>query len=66
LQNAIQKKSREIAKKFGIQSIHTLVITSDKILLFSQPGAIPESALKNLVCQAKKLDTAEVHTQIPE
>jgi len=57
---------QEIAGQFGIQSIPTLAIMRDKVLLFSQAGAIPESALEDLVTQAKGLDMAEVHAQIAE
>ena len=60
------ESQQEIAGQFGIQSIPTLAIMRDEILLFSQSGAIPESALEDLVTQAKELDMAEVHTQIAE
>ena len=36
-----REKQQEIAKEFGIQSIPTFAIMRVKILLFSQPGAIP-------------------------
>jgi len=60
------ESQQEIAGQFGIQSIPTLAIMRDEILLFSQSGAIPESALEDLVTKAKELDMAEVHTQIAE
>jgi thioredoxin 1 len=60
------ENQQDIAGQFGIQSIPTLAIMRDEILIFSQSGAIPESALEDLVTQAKELDMAEVHTQIAE
>ena len=57
---------QQIAAQFGIQSIPTLAIMRDKVLLFSQAGALPESALTDIVTQAKGLDMADVHAQIAE
>ena len=34
--------------------------------MFSQPGALPEAALEDLVGQAKALDMDEVRAQIAE
>jgi thioredoxin 1 len=60
------ESQQEIAGQFGIQSIPTLAIMRDEILVFSQSGAIPESALEDLITKAKELDMAKVHTQIAE
>ena len=60
------ENQQELAAQFGIQSIPTLAIMRDKVLLFSQPGALPESALEDIVSQAKKLDMEEVHAKIAE
>jgi thioredoxin 1 len=60
------ENQQEIAAQFGIQSIPTLAIMRDKVLLFSQPGAIPENALEDIVTQAKDLDMADVHAKIAE
>ncbi len=57
---------QQIAAQFGIQSIPTLAIMREKVLLFSQAGALPESALVDVVTQAKGLNMTEVHTQIAE
>ena len=57
---------QEIAAQFGIQSIPTLAILRDKVLLFSQAGALPENALEEIITQAKNLDMEEVHTKIAE
>jgi thioredoxin 1 len=55
---------QELAGALGISSIPTLMIFRDNVLLFAQPGALPENALENLVEQAKKLDMDEVRAEI--
>ncbi len=57
---------QEIAMHFQIRSIPTLMIFREKVIIFSQPGALPESAFKQLVDRAGELDMAEVHKQIEE
>ncbi len=54
----------ELAQSFNIRSIPTLMIFRDQIGIFSQPGALPEQALKSLVDQALALDMDEVRRQI--
>lgn len=55
---------QSLAAAAGIQSIPTLMIFRDSILLFSQPGALPLAALEDLVAQVKGLDMTEVHAEI--
>ena len=57
---------QEIAMHFQIRSIPTLMIFREKIIIFSQPGALPESSFKQLVDRAGELDMAEVRKQIAE
>ena len=54
----------ELAGSFGIRSIPTLMIFRDEILVFSQPGAIPASALDDLIAQVGGLDMDEVRRQL--
>ncbi|MGW0816974.1 thioredoxin family protein [Streptomyces viridiviolaceus] len=56
----------ELAQAFDIQSIPTLAIIRDKVALISQPGALPENALEDLIAQARKIDMDEVRRQIAE
>lgn len=53
-----------IAAEFGIQSIPTLMIFRDGILLYNQAGALPEHALNDLVDKAKALDMDAVRAEI--
>ncbi|MDO0916721.1 thioredoxin [Streptomyces sp. DT2A-34] len=56
----------ELAQAFSVQSIPTLAIIRDKVAIFSQPGALPESALEDLIAQSRKIDMDEVRKQIAE
>jgi thioredoxin 1 len=57
---------QEIAMHFQIRSIPTLMIFREKVIIFSQAGALPEGAFRDLVQKASELDMAEVHSQIAE
>jgi thioredoxin 1 len=54
----------ELAGKFGIQSIPTLMVFRDQILVFARPGLLPGSALDELVGKVKALDMDDVRRQI--
>jgi thioredoxin 1 len=53
-----------LAGSFQIMSIPTLMILRDKILLFSQPGALPEAALEELIQKARELDMDKVRAEV--
>ena len=57
---------QEIAGAFGIRSIPTLMVFREKVLLFQQAGALPASALEQVLEQAKALDMSQVHKEIAE
>ena len=48
----------------GISSIPTLMIFRDGILLFNQAGALPGTALTELIGKVKELDMDEVRAEI--
>jgi thioredoxin 1 len=54
----------EVAEAFNIRSIPTLMIVRDGIVLYSQPGALPEAALEELITKATGLDMDEIRAQI--
>jgi uncharacterized protein len=58
------EEHQEIAGHFNIRSIPTLMIFRDQIIIFSQPGALPESQFRDLLAKAGELDMAEVKRQI--
>ncbi len=54
----------ELAGSMGIRSIPTLMVFRDGILVFSQPGALPASALANLIEAVDGLDMDSVRAEI--
>ncbi|MGH6629650.1 MAG: thioredoxin [Burkholderiales bacterium] len=54
----------ELAGHFDIRSIPTLMVFREKVMLFSQPGALPASALESVIKKVQELDMAEVHREI--
>lgn len=57
---------QQLAGAFGIRSIPTLMVFRDQVLLYSQPGALPRSALDDLIGQVRALDMDDVRRQIAE
>jgi thioredoxin 1 len=55
---------QELASHFQIRSIPTLMAFREKIGVFSQPGALPEDALVDLIGQLEALDMDEVRKEI--
>ena len=55
-----------LAGGFGISSIPTLIVIRDGIILYAQPGALPEPALEQLIAKARGLDMDEVRSSIAE
>lgn len=55
---------QELAGGLGIQSIPTLMIFRDGILMFSQPGALPKATLDDLINQVEALDMDEVRKEL--
>ena len=55
-----------LAGGFGISSIPTLMVIRDGIILYAQPGALPEPALEQLIAKARELDMDEVRASIAE
>jgi thioredoxin 1 len=57
---------QELAGAFGIRSIPTLMIFRDKVLLYAEPGALPEEALEEIIAKVKALDMDDVRRRIAE
>jgi thioredoxin 1 len=56
----------ELAQQFSISSIPTLMVIRDNIVLYAQPGALPEQALEELITKARELDMDEVRASIAQ
>jgi thioredoxin 1 len=55
---------QELAIQFDIRSIPTIMAVRDGVIVFEQPGALPEQALESLVTQVRALDMDEVRRQV--
>ena len=60
------QNQQELAGQFGIRSIPTVAVFREGILIFMQPGALPESALEELIGKVRELDMDEVRQQIAQ
>jgi len=57
-------EEQELAGAFGIRSIPTLMVFREQVILFQQAGALPGSALEQVITQAKSVDMQKVHEEI--
>ena len=57
---------QELAGSFNIRSIPTLMVFREKVILFQQAGALPASALEQVLSRTKSLDMAEVRKEIAQ
>jgi thioredoxin 1 len=57
-------EEQELAGHFGIRSIPTIMVFREQVVLFSQAGALPASALETVITQAQGLDMKQVHEDI--
>ena len=55
---------QELAGAFQIRSIPTLMIFRDKVLLFAQPGALPQQALEEVLKKVRELDMEQVRAEL--
>lgn len=54
----------ELAQEFGIRAIPTLMVFREKVILFSQPGAMMGGAFEKLIEEVKAIDMAKVHDEL--
>jgi len=55
----------DLAGAFGISSIPTLMVIKERVILYAQPGALPEAALEDIIAAARAVDMDEVRAKIP-
>ncbi len=60
------EEQQELAAMFQIRSIPTLMIFREQILVFAQPGLLPEEALEELLGKVKELDMDAVRAEIEQ
>ena len=57
-------QEQELASSFQIRSIPTLMIFRENIIIFSQPGMLPEEAFVEIITKASALDMEEVKKEV--
>lgn len=60
------ESEQELAAAANISSIPTLMAFREKVLVFSQPGALNGDQLNEVITAVKGLDMEEVHKQVAE
>jgi thioredoxin len=60
------EEQMELAAHFQVRSIPLLAIFKEQIMVFAQPGALPASALDQLIEQVSELDMDKVRADIAE
>ena len=60
------EEQQGIAGHFQIRSIPTLMMFREQIIIYSEAGALPETAFKDIVERASDLDMAKVREQMSE
>jgi len=55
---------QELGASFNIRSIPTLMIFREQVVIFSQAGALPESALEEIIGKVRELDMDMVRADI--
>ncbi|HCT77202.1 MAG TPA: thioredoxin [Micromonosporaceae bacterium] len=54
---------QELAARYDIRSIPTIMAVRDGVIVFAQPGALPEAAVQELIRQVRALNMDEVKAQ---
>lgn len=57
---------QQLAASFGIQSIPTLAVIRDRIVLHAQAGALPADALEQLIGSARAIDMDQVRAELAQ
>ncbi len=58
------EEQQDLAAAYRIRSIPTLMLFRERVVLFSQPGALSAAQLEDLVAKAQALDMDEVREEI--
>ncbi|MDX1594159.1 MAG: thioredoxin [Gammaproteobacteria bacterium] len=58
------EEQQALAAHFQIRSIPTIMVVRQKVILMSQAGVLPESALEEVIAKAQELDMDAVRAEI--
>jgi thioredoxin 1 len=56
----------ELSDRFGIASIPTLMVVRDGVIVYAEPGALPEATLENIIEQVRGLDMDDVRKRVAD
>jgi len=59
-------EERELGSHFQIRSIPTLMIFREKVIIYSQAGSLPASALQDVITKAQELDMETVRKEMTQ
>jgi thioredoxin 1 len=54
----------DLAMRFDIRSIPTIMAIRDGVIVFAQPGALPAESLESLIEQVRALDMDDVRSRL--
>ena len=57
-------EEQDLSAAFNIRSIPTLMVFRDKVLLFAQPGSLPQNLLEDILRKVRDLDMEQVRADI--
>jgi thioredoxin 1 len=60
------EEQQAIAAQYGIQSIPTIMVVRDGIILLNQAGSLPEEAFDKLINHVKELDMDKIREEIAQ
>jgi thioredoxin 1 len=60
------EEQQELAGAFNIRSIPTLMVFREKVILYSEAGALPAPALEDVITHTLQMDMAVVHQEIAQ
>lgn len=58
------EEQQTLSAQYGIQSIPTIMVVRDGIILLNQAGSLPEEAFEKLITHVKELDMDQVRAEI--
>jgi thioredoxin 1 len=58
------EEEREMAGGFNIRSIPTLMVFREQVILYAEAGALPASALDQMIEQVRALDMEKIKAEI--
>ena len=60
------EEEQELAAAFNIRSIPTLMLFREQVILYAEPGALPPTALEEILAKAKVMDMEAVRKEIAD